>query len=58
MHIGIDSVFDALGESLVPLKGSEEILGVPRFEGGKDIILTSGKDAKIVVLNGIHRGSI
>jgi len=58
MHIGIDSVFDALGKSLVPFKGSEEVLGVPGFKGGKDIVLTSGKDAKVVVWNVIHRGSI
>ena len=63
MHIGIDSVFDTLGKSLVPLKGSEEILGVPRFKGGKDIILTSGKDGEILVIHlinfvGGHRGSI
>ena len=58
MHIGIDSIFDALGESFVPFKGGEEVLGVSRFKGGKNVVLACGKDAEVVVWNVIHRGSI
>ena len=62
-RVRLHAVLYALGESLVPLKGGEEILGVPGFKGGKHVVLACLKDADVVGFDLVkvhvcHLGSI